>query len=79
MDLFFLFLRIILDPFTAPHVPLPAFPIQEMIVTGEATATSPPNAPTPLANDSSAKGKSPVQDSGVSPEELESFSVKHET
>lgn len=49
-----------------------------MVATGQMAATASPNASDPSAKDSSDKGKSPMQDSGVSPEELKSFSTEHE-
>ena len=75
---FFVLLKIILDSFTAPRASLPASPIQEMTASGQVAATAPSSAPNPPAKDSSDKGKSPIQDSGVSPEELESFPTEHE-
>ena len=74
----FLLLRIILVLFTVSHASPPASPIQETLVTSQVTATFPSNAPNPPVKDSSDKSKSPVQDSGVSLEEIESFSVEHE-
>ena len=67
-----------MDSFTAPRASLPASPIQEMTASGQVAATAPSSAPNPPAKDSSDKGKSPIQDSGVSLEELESFPTEHE-
>ena len=67
-----------MDSFTAPYVPPPASPTQEMVATGQVAATAPPSASNPPAKDSSDKGKSPMQDSRVSLEELESFYAEHE-
>ena len=60
-----------------PHASPPASPTQEVVAVDRTMVAAPSSTSNPPAKDSSEKGKSQVQDSGVGSEDLESFAAKH--
>ena len=67
-----------LTSFPVPLASTPASPNQELVNLEKRTASALLIAPTPHVTDRSSKGKTPAQDTGISSEELKSFSPEHD-